>query len=76
MYLDGIGPQDTDEECYGFVTVQMTFNGTTAKRARVKSEALNLNSKCTASLVDSAGVHWLQGVGVYFEDRRSFVYRA
>eukprot|EP00439_Symbiodinium_sp_Y106_P044249 s435_g5.t1 len=27
MYLDGIGPQDTDEDCYGFVTVQMTFNG-------------------------------------------------
>ncbi|CAE7797541.1 unnamed protein product, partial [Symbiodinium microadriaticum] len=27
MYLDGIGPEDTDQDCFGFVTVQMTFNG-------------------------------------------------
>ncbi|CAE7531928.1 unnamed protein product, partial [Symbiodinium pilosum] len=27
MYLDGIGPEDPDEDCNGFVTVQMTFNG-------------------------------------------------
>ncbi|CAE7509525.1 unnamed protein product [Symbiodinium natans] len=27
MYLDGLGPQDPEEDCHGFVTVQMTFNG-------------------------------------------------